>query len=110
MHSSTFGVGPTQSHPDSPRHTHCPSQAPTPGTVFSHAGPGAAGLSSATPLQSSSTPLHASGAGSAAVHPTQPTSGSHVSNPRHLPTSFCTTHGRSIPANVTLQSHVPFFG
>ena len=52
----------------------------------------------------------AAGSASPAVHPLQPTSGSHSSNPVQVPSSFATWQARRVPAVSSLQPHVPLGG
>ncbi len=94
---------PRSSHTITPARRHSPTPA-------KHTAPRSGNGSSVSPLQSSSTPLHTSGPGVSAVHPSHPAPGSHVSTPRHVPCSFCTRHSRVLPVSPARQSHQPDAG
>jgi hypothetical protein len=86
-------------------HTSRPVQArasPSISATRSHTSPRPA-MSSVKPLQSSSTWLQTSAAGTSAVHWLQPASASQVSRPKQAPRSLRASHTRCCPARFTSQ-------
>ena len=88
-----------------------PLQVPTPSTVtWQGATSSADKPSSMIPLQSSSSPLQLSRAGTGASQEDQPVSALQLRKPKHWPTTFSVVQAFLKPSESASQSQVPLSG